>query len=629
MKKSILIAIIFSISHSVNGQIDSLLNLLSTSKLDTSRVILLNDIGKSFFHINPNKSLVHLTNAIGLSKSLKYNTGLTNSYKNKGTAFYYLGKLDSTKYYWTKSLNEIPENQVSNKGDAYNNLGVLLQRIGKLDSSLYFYQRALFFKEQLADSSATVNSISNIAAVYRKKGNYSKALEHYFSALKVYEKLMLPKETSNVLNGIGLVYMGMSQHKQSLSYLKKSHKVRLKLKNLRLIASSINNIATVNRLLKNYDDAEQNYIEFLDISQKLSDKRGIAGAYSNLGNISKIKGNSEQSVKYYLKAKLLFTEMQDVANLAVVSNYLGGLYLSLNKPNLVINHYNQALEYAKKSSSKENQKIALDGLSTAYELKKNFKLSLTYKKESTALKDSLFNKDLTEKTAFYQEKYESEKKARKIQELENEQIVKDEEVRRSKLMRNWAVALSVLFLFVLAMLFNHFKLKQKIHKQKEDILEKEKEEYKLMTELKEQEIKTKNQELSSIATNSVNKNRLFIKLSENITSLKKNPGNLNIIVSELENLIKNGLNLDEEWNTFLKHFNNVHSDFFTKLKNKFPQLTPNDLKNCAYIRMNLSSKEIAILMNITPKSAKMTRYRLKKKFNLTEKDDINNFILSI
>ena len=72
----------------------------------------------------------------------------------------------------------------------------------------------------------------------------------------------------------------------------------------------------------------------------------------------------------------------------------------------------------------------------------------------------------------------------------------------------------------------------------------------------------------------------------------------------------------DEWKIFEHNFNQVHEEFFNQLKKQFPELTPKDLKLCAYIKMNLSTKEIAPLLNISIRGVETHRYRLKGKLNL-------------
>jgi DNA-binding CsgD family transcriptional regulator len=77
------------------------------------------------------------------------------------------------------------------------------------------------------------------------------------------------------------------------------------------------------------------------------------------------------------------------------------------------------------------------------------------------------------------------------------------------------------------------------------------------------------------------------------------------------------------------HFNNVNYEFFNKLKDRFPELSPNDLKFCAYLRMNLSSKEMSQLMNVTIKAVEVGRYRLRKKLHLQSETNLYEFLTEI
>ena len=76
----------------------------------------------------------------------------------------------------------------------------------------------------------------------------------------------------------------------------------------------------------------------------------------------------------------------------------------------------------------------------------------------------------------------------------------------------------------------------------------------------------------------------------------------------------------DQWALFERNFNQVHEEFFKKLAQINNKLTPKDLKLCAYIKMNLSNKEIAPLMNITVRGVETHRFRLKKKLDLKEKN---------
>jgi DNA-binding CsgD family transcriptional regulator len=83
-----------------------------------------------------------------------------------------------------------------------------------------------------------------------------------------------------------------------------------------------------------------------------------------------------------------------------------------------------------------------------------------------------------------------------------------------------------------------------------------------------------------------------------------------------------------QWEVFEKHFESVHEEFLKRLKATYPDLTPRELKLCAYLRLNISSKEIATLMNISTRGVEISRYRLRKKLLLEHDTNLTDFIVS-
>jgi DNA-binding CsgD family transcriptional regulator len=159
----------------------------------------------------------------------------------------------------------------------------------------------------------------------------------------------------------------------------------------------------------------------------------------------------------------------------------------------------------------------------------------------------------------------------------------------------------------------------------------EKELIRLQNENLEAEIEHKNAELASNAMNLVQKKEFLLKITDELNKLNKS-GKDTIETSELKKILRSLSSeekLDEEWKQFSIHFNNVHSNFLITLKNKFPNLNTHELKLCAYLRMNLTSKEMAQLMSISVRGVEINRYRLRKKLQLQPKEDLFQFLLGV
>jgi len=139
----------------------------------------------------------------------------------------------------------------------------------------------------------------------------------------------------------------------------------------------------------------------------------------------------------------------------------------------------------------------------------------------------------------------------------------------------------------------------------------------------QQEMDSKNRELSSSTMNLIRKNEILNHIKEKLlkSEMKDKKPLLDIIDKNLSN--------EDDWRIFEQAFNNADKDFLRKLKEVHPDLTPHDLRICAYLRLNLSSKEIAPLLNISVKSVEVKRYRLRKKLGLSPNQGLIDYILRL
>ena len=137
------------------------------------------------------------------------------------------------------------------------------------------------------------------------------------------------------------------------------------------------------------------------------------------------------------------------------------------------------------------------------------------------------------------------------------------------------------------------------------------------------DIENKNRELATSTMSMIKKNEFLNAIKSELVSGGKN--NLDKVVK----IIDKNLNNTDDWKLFQEAFNNADKKFLKKIKNNHPELTPNDLRLCAYLRLNLSSKEIAPLLNISPRSVEVKRYRLRKKMNLEHDANLTSYILEL
>lgn len=187
----------------------------------------------------------------------------------------------------------------------------------------------------------------------------------------------------------------------------------------------------------------------------------------------------------------------------------------------------------------------------------------------------------------------------------------------------------LLLLSLIGLIYYMNRLKLKKHRlELEQKFKKEHEERmnKLEKERLLNEINSKRKELANTTLIGAKKNEVLMEIQGELNKDKdkfSNQFRLKHIINKINSAVKN----KDEWNVFETNFNELHEDFFKELLKQYPQLSNRDLKLCSYLKMNLSSKEIAPLMGISVRGVEVHRYRLRKKMGLKSKANLTNFMI--
>ncbi|MEX1383454.1 inorganic phosphate transporter [Lutibacter sp.] len=197
------------------------------------------------------------------------------------------------------------------------------------------------------------------------------------------------------------------------------------------------------------------------------------------------------------------------------------------------------------------------------------------------------------------------------------------------------IILLIIVIIVLALKLTSKKLKSK-DEESSDISRKYKaQEAFLKTELAkantenaelEKEIDFKRKEQMSIALNIIQKNRFLEKLRAKIDKIIDKSDSDQVELSKLKKLIVENLSIDKDRQRFNIYINELNRDFYFRLLNRYPNLTENEQRLCSLVRLNLSSKDMASILNISTKSVEVNRHRLRKKMHLKREDNLTELI---
>ena len=170
-------------------------------------------------------------------------------------------------------------------------------------------------------------------------------------------------------------------------------------------------------------------------------------------------------------------------------------------------------------------------------------------------------------------------------------------------------------------------LRQQAEKHRQEIMQIEQEQLKKEYDQLKLQLKNKTIELANKAKDNEYKNRLLLTLKSKLEDAQLNPAKSKVRWNEMQRLLDSYLDVEDK--TFEIQMDELHQEFFKKLKEQHPGLSNNDLRLCAYLKIGLNTKEIADILNVLPSSAFITRSRLRKKLDLTADEDLYDFLNNI
>jgi DNA-binding CsgD family transcriptional regulator len=347
----------------------------------------------------------------------------------------------------------------------------------------------------------------------------------------------------------------------------------------------------------------------------------LPGSYIKVADIELKKGNKEQSRNYYENAFHIADSMGN--RQSIVSSLIGignwHLYFNKNEKEAEEN-FLKAKHIASYLSDKSFYLKTLTQLLNLKKKQGKFSEALTYSEEMDRLKDTLASWEKEKITKSLEVQFD-------VSEKENQLTIVQKEKNIATL-TNYILWGTIGFLILTAvgiiLFLRKINRRDKILLSTQKELQRISEERKRLKELQMQnEIEFKESQLSVMAIQMLQKNELMNELKEKLeTENHSSKDNLQKIISK-------GLNHDKEWDDFNKYFESINKNFYEKLQTAYPEISPNDLKICALIKLNLSIKEMASILNISPDSVKTARYRLRKKLQLKTEDNLTDFIFNL
>jgi len=510
--------------------------------------------------------------------------------------------------------------------------------------------------KQMNDEEKLINANLEVGRVYKQKQVFDVALDFFFKALAISEK-RFDKVTGDIYSAIGGSYYDHGDFDNARKYYLKSLEAYEANGARKEIAASYNNIGEISRFKQEYEKALEYYFLAVGINKEFENNHFLATNYNNIGNVYLKQERFKEAFKFINLSRKLIEEENNAERLASVFTSIGNYYFMTGDYKKSAENYLKTIGYNSQGSEINNILIrdACLGLSMAYREMGNFRMAYRYFEKYTRLNDFIFNIDEQRKIFEAQIRHEvkqKEQEFRYLQEITEREL---EKKRDQKIKLTFIVILLVLMLIFLVYSYTlktrTLKQRTLLFEQQEKLnkLEIEKKEYenqglaaenkafeareqlsRLQKEKLDGEIELKNRELSTATLHVINKNEMLTSIKNSLLrTIHEYEGKQNHELNSIVGEIVNNINLDKDWESFKMHFEKVHQGFFKRMNSLFPDLTSDELKMCAYLRINLSSKEIASILNITAIAINKRRNRLRKKLILGPKDDLFVFMTKV
>ncbi len=592
-----------------DSTLDSLLTVYQNQSEGIDKIETLDHLYYEVFQKKkPEDVLPYVKEQLKLSKTFNYKKGEGDALFNYGNYHRRTYSFDSARYYFqlAKPIWETIENKAG-MFKTLNGLAKVEQLSGNFDKSIGLYEDVMQTAIDMKSGISIAETNREIATIYMDKGVYELGIKHMLAGLSGLDSLKKPhpRQRADMLVGVGRIESLRGNDEAALEPLMKGLGIFEDQENHLWECITHTEIGYAYLGLDNIDKGIEHFKKSLEISISSGRKGFEAICYHNLGLANRKKGNLDLAEQFLKKSIDLG---KTTANNSVSSlNELGSLSLEKNEPLESIKNHTEAIQLADSIKSLVELKDGYKGRSLAYEFDGQYQKALEDKKQFIILNDSIFNSTKSQQIEELRTIYETEKKEQQIALLEQEAKVS----KLQKYLLGGGLGLSILVFG-----FGFYGIRQKLKRNK---AEKAK---------VDAELAFKKKELTTHALHLAKKNEVLESLKQKAETLKKEESSKNGY-QQLISTINFDLQDDNNWENFSRYFEEVHKDFNSNVKTKYPQVTPNELRLLALLKMNLSSKEIANILNISQEGIKKARYRLRKKLNIQTEDSLQDLVLSL
>lgn len=611
----ILIALPLFIFGQSQKKIDSLLNIYTTTNVDSIRLKASNRITSYYLYRDISKAKSYGKTQLKFAKQLGNIEGEIKANSHLSTIYTSLSKYDSAQHYIERAiyLSKLSKNLGQQSIATHSLVNLEISR-GNYEEAENLNEGNLIFNQKRKDTFGIALSHDSAYTIYVNRGQTLSALKSVLKSLELFEELNKEIRIADAMHKLGILENTLENFDSSIEYSKKALKVYKKFEDVEYQASVLNILGISYKFKKDWASAKKYFNQSIELSEQHGYKSIILVSLPHLIDVYFETKDNKNAKKLIDKGLITATSINSEEMASYLNMRLARYYKNVGQ-------FDDALKLlalvSNNTSIQSQNKVAVYKIkSEIFRLQNNYKDALFNFENFKKLQDSSFERKNISKINDLRIIHQTEQKEAEIALQQEEIKTLNEKGRADKLEKGLyaggmtsALALAGLFLFG----FNQRIKKNKIAREKQD-------------EIYKQEIAHKKKELTSQTLHLVQKNTFIQELMENFESIKNSPEKFKMEFRRIVMLLKKENASDKDWGVFKTYFAEVHNDFDQKLKTLYADISEKEIRLAAFLRMNLTTKEIAATLNVLPDSILKSKYRLKKKLNLDKEMDLTSFL---
>lgn len=466
------------------------------------------------------------------------------------------------------------------------------------------------------DNRTTGICLQQMGEICYAQGHLAQSLDYYHQAHKLFTQLKDKGLLANNFNDVGIVYYQNLDKVTSRKQYDQAMRLYSDIKDRAGLGETYGNIGHLYEKEQRYDSAFYYQQRALKEYSHIDHKRGMAKIYENLGSIFEDLERYDSARYYFDKSLILYKKVNNQVSSIEVINNIGDILRKTGKYKDGLLYSQQALKMSLDTKNEYQEASAYRDIAKAYNLLGIQDSAFYYLELSRKHSLNIYSDQNNRQMSFLKIIYDTDKKNDEIARLENGRKI------------NFIIGTAVVVVIALLIVMGLLTISRQRLKLRESKAIAEKNEQLNLAQQAQLELKSK--ELTTHTLQVIQHNQFLESIRDKMEEMiKEEKRDQKRQLQQLVKQIGQNINQDQQWKDFTTMFEGLHQSFFDNLKNHCADLTVNDMRLIALLKMNMSSKDMAVIFGISQDSLRVARYRLRKKLNIDQGDNLSAFIQTI